>query len=54
VNVAPDRSLGGWVSRVRAAIAAVEGGGEPPSPYDSRTTGIAANIPPTTENPEDS
>lgn len=45
-------SLGQWVSKVRAAIAELDGGGDPPSLYGSRTTGIAANIPPTTENPE--
>jgi len=52
VNVGPDKSLGQWVTRVRAAIAELEGGGEPLAPSDSRTTGIAANIPPTTENQE--
>jgi len=52
VNVGPDKSLGQWVTRVQAAIAELDGGGEPPGPYGSRTTGIAANIPPTTENPE--
>ena len=52
MNVRPDESLGRWVTRVQAAVAELDGGGEPPSPFDSRTTGIAANIPPTTENRE--
>jgi hypothetical protein len=53
--VTADPSLGAWVSKLRAALAELDapgGGGQPPSPEASRTTGIAANIPPTTENTE--
>ena len=50
--IMPDESLGAWVSKLKAAIEAVRGGGQPLSPEARRTTGIAANIPPTTENPE--
>ena len=45
-----DMSLGEWVTRVQAAVKALEGGEDPLPPEPSRTTGIAANIPPTSKN----
>jgi len=47
-----DLSLGEWVTKVQAALKALEGGEDPLRPEPRRTTGIAANIPPTTENLE--
>jgi len=49
----PDMSLGQWVTRLRAqfdALGADRGGGQPLSAEARRTTGIAANIPPTEKN----
>ena len=54
MTVGPDISLGQWVSKLAAAAAEAGldwGGGDPPSPDGRRTTGIAANIPPTNESP---
>ena len=48
--VTADMSLGEWVTRVQAAVKALEGGEDPLPPEPSRTTGIAANIPPTSKN----
>ena len=54
VNVGPDTSLGGWVTKVQDALAAMraeEGGGDPPSPQARRTTGIAAFAHTESKNP---
>ena len=41
-------SMAEWAARLRAALAEVQGGGgQPPAPDACRSTGIAANIPPT-------
>ncbi len=48
--VMADSSLGEWVTKVEAALKALEGGAVPLGPEASRTTGIAANIPPTSKN----
>lgn len=45
-----DSSLGEWVTKVQAALKSLEGGEDPLPPEPSRTTGIAANIPPTSKN----
>ena len=50
VVTAADMSLGEWVTRVQAALKALEGGEDPLRPEPRRTTGIAANIPPTSKN----
>jgi hypothetical protein len=50
VNIGTDGSLGRWVTKVEAALAALEGGGEPLDQGGRRTSGIAANIPPTEKN----
>ena len=48
--VTADMSLGEWVTRVQDALKALEGGEDPLRPEPRRTTGIAANIPPTSKN----
>ena len=48
--VTADMSLGEWVTRVQDALKALEGGEDPLPPEPRRTTGIAANIPPTSKN----
>jgi len=48
--VMADSSLGEWVTKVQDALKALEGGEDPLPPEPSRTTGIAANIPPTSKN----
>ena len=48
--VTGDMSLGEWVTRVQDALKALEGGEDPLRPEPRRTTGIAANIPPTSKN----
>ena len=48
--VTGDMSLGLWVTRVQDALKALEGGEDPLRPEPRRTTGIAANIPPTSKN----
>jgi hypothetical protein len=43
-------SLGEWVSKVQAALKALEGGEDPLRPEPRRTTGNAAYTPPTSKN----
>ena len=50
--VMADSSLGEWVTKVQAALKALEGGEDPLPPEPRRTTGIAANIPPTSKKEE--
>jgi len=48
-----DSSLGEWVTKVQAALKALEGGEDPLRPEPSRTTGIAAFAHTESKNPPD-
>jgi hypothetical protein len=51
--VTADMSLGEWVTRVQAAVKALEGGEDPLPPEPRRTTGIAAFAHTESKNPSD-